>query len=227
MYISPEGFRAQASVYGCLSGVTKLSTEQLEEIIALASRSVDAYCAGQGFSPDISITENHEFDFETRRIRPNQPPVVDLLDFKLRLGPNTTSTYELTPVATDAGGNKIGWGVIYYNRQENVLEVSAMTNIGAVSSVIATLGIMKPQAEITYKNGLAVPQEVQAATAYQAAHLINQAYLDGQIVPGVLNMATPDLSITREAGIREGRTAEAMHHMAKMLLRRPTAITVG
>jgi len=227
MYIDAETFRGQAAVYGCQAAVAQMSGENLEEFIALASRSVDAYCAGQGFSPDVVISENHPFDFATRRFRPNQPPVIDLLSLRLRTGPTTVATYDLTPVSMDAAGNKVGWGVIYYNRQENVMEISSMTTVGAVSSYMVTMGIMKPQVEITYRNGDAVPTEVQAATGYQAGHLINQAFLDSKITPGVLTMSTPDLSITREAGIRQGRTAEAMHHMAMMLLRKPTAITVG
>jgi len=226
-YIAEATFRAAAAAYGCTAGVAALSTNNLKEILALASRSVDAYCAGQGFDPDAEIVENHDFDLNSRQIRPNQPPVVDLISFKIRTGPQSVTSFTLTPTAQDAGGNVVSWGAIFYNRQENYLELSSLSVAGNQVSTLISLGLMKAQAEISYKNGTSVPPEVVAATGYQAAHLINMSRLDNQITPGVLSMATPELSITRETGQRTGRTADALHPMVALLLRKPTFISVA
>ncbi|MEP7340437.1 MAG: hypothetical protein ABI977_22085 [Acidobacteriota bacterium] len=227
LYLDAESFRPKAPAYGCKVSILELPSDSLEEIIALASRAVDAFCAGQGFDPDVTICENHDFNINTRIVRVNQPPVVDLLSYKIRTGPGTASAFQLTPVSTDANGNKIGWGAVFYNRQENYLELSALSVAAYGTSYLTSLGLMTPQVEIQYKNGLSVPKEVIAATAFQTAHLLNMAHLDNQVLPGVIQMSSPEFSLTRETGQRTGRTAEAMHPMAMHFLKKVAEISIA
>src|SRR5215510_11235380 len=87
MYLEAVAFRAKAKAYGCgkaLEALGEADNTLLEEIIAMASRQVDAFCEAQGFGDEQVFSENHRFNFNTRRIIVNNPPVFALLLFGIR-----------------------------------------------------------------------------------------------------------------------------------------------
>jgi hypothetical protein len=221
LYVEPEKFLQQATAFGCKKALDALgaeSTEMIQVIIASASRQIDAYCQSQGFSPDEEIFENHRFDLRTRRVPVNSPPVVELISFGVRTGPQSITSFGLTPVGNGADNKPVSWGAVYYNKQENYLELSSLSVAGNQVSTLISLGLMEVQAEFKYKNGTALKPNVIAATYWQTAHLLNSIHTHNNVVPGIVSMSSPEMSITYEQGLRESRQGAALHPMAVQLL---------
>src|SRR5262245_9616201 len=116
MYLAAADFRLKAKAYGCAKALEALGDGDdalLEELIALASRQLDAFCEAQGFGAEREFAENHRFNFNTRRIVVNNPPVFDLLSFGVRTGPGSPAEFTLTPVANGPDGQPTSWGPVY------------------------------------------------------------------------------------------------------------------
>ena len=235
LYVDPTDFKLRVKVYGCAKAYTELEDDDddtlLSEFIALASRQIDAYAQTQGFDPEAEFSENHKFNLGTRRITVNNPPVVDLLSFKIRTGPQSVVTFTLTPVGNGPDDNPLSWGAVYYNRQENYLELSALSSEGASVSSLLSLGLMEVQAEILYRNGEALKPNIAAATAWQTAFLLNQTTTQNTVAANVKSMSTPEMSVTFSdtlQTIRKGNAqADAMHPMAVQLLTQSQRIAIA
>ena len=226
MYLEAVEFRAKAKAYGCgkaLEGLGEADNTLLEEVIALASRQIDAYCEAQGFGDEQEFSENHRFNFATRRIIVNNPPVVELISFGVRTGPSSLTAFVLTPVQNGPDGEPIAWGPVYYNRQENYLELSGLSVAGN-STPLITLGLMDPQAEIKYRNGPVKPNVI-AATGWQASRLLNAIFVENQVGGGIRSMSTPELSISFES--RTVGEEAPMHPMAVQLLKLSRRIAIA
>lgn len=226
LYYEVDKFRLGAAAFGVKAAVAAMSDDEIETLIALASRSVDAYAAASGFTPNAEITENHKFDVKTRRVFVNNPPVVELTAFQLRVGPQQLATIAVTPISKDPGDNNVGFGSIFYNRQERYLELSSWSVVVGVTPAVISLGLMEVQAEIKYRNrptgADGVDPLIAAATAYQSAYLVGAARVDNAIAPGIASMSTPEVSMTRSAGGAFGRTgngaSDGLHPMVAQLL---------
>src|SRR5262249_25759714 len=226
LYVVPADFKARLKVYGCQKAYDALGADAgdalIEEFIAAASRQIDAYAQQLGFSPDDQFSENHPFDLRTRRVSVNNPPVFDLLSFAIRTGPGAVTNFTLTPTSNGPDGTVVSWGPIHYNRQENYLELSALSVVGNQIATLITLGLMEPQAEFKYKQAPLKPA-VAAATAWQTALLLNESYRESQVGAGVRSMSTPELSVSFEksytTGVGSSGDEAPLHPMAKQLLK--------
>jgi hypothetical protein len=227
LYVGVTSFKTQAKGLGCARALEFLGDagdELTKAAIAMASRSVEAYCDVESFDPDHVFAEVHKFNLKRRRVTPNNPPVFDLQQFAVRTGPQSLTTFVLTPVANGPDGNPIAWGPVYYNPQQNYLELSGLSVAGN-STPLITLGLMEPQVEIKYRTCSLKPN-IAAAAAYQAAHLINATYVANQ-APGVSSLSTPEQSVTFEVGLRERAQPAEMHVMAKQLLKQSNRVAIG
>jgi hypothetical protein len=232
LYLGTEDFRRSARVYGCKTAVDSVLDDELKETIALASRAIDAYCAQAGYEPDVDIIENHPFDIRTRRVYMNAPPVLDLKSFVLRISPGNVATFvdpnNLPTPEQDAGGRKVSWGPVYYSHQEKYLELAAWTQVAGISASVLSMGLMKPQVEIKYRNTAgSVDKLIAAATGYQTAHLLNLAFVDNQIAPGLTSMVTPTVSVTRESRFKQMPDDAGLHPTARMLLKPKKRICIA
>ncbi|HEX8685728.1 MAG TPA: hypothetical protein VF654_04475, partial [Pyrinomonadaceae bacterium] len=152
LYLSPEDFRKRASAFGARVALPE-DEDELKAHLAGASRAIDAFC-GRPFSPE-AVTETHRLDAETRRVSVNRPPVLELTGFTILSGPDRSFAVETSQV--------------FVNRQENYLEVVSWGALIGLAAGAGSLGIIEPQAEVTYKSYQDVPQAVAAACGYAAA----------------------------------------------------------
>jgi len=192
-YIDPEYFLQNARIFGCERAVEGLNAPEALPLLASASRRIDAEL-GRNFLPD-EIQENHAFDSATRRCEVNCPPLLSLVSFKIRNSAGLVTSYAVTPVSDD-GENNIIFGSIFYNRQLNYLELASSA---IQSSEAAAVGIAETQVEIVYTSYADVPKEVAAATAYLAAHLLNEAKANNTIAPGIASLKADDVEVKRLA----------------------------
>lgn len=233
MYLAPADFAKKVRAYGCAKAYAALNDDAensiLSELIAMASRQIDAYCESQGFGPEQAFSENHTFDLRTRRVFPNNPPVVELLSFGIRTGPGNLTTFQLTPTNNGPDGSPVSWGAIHYNRQENYLELSSLSVAGNTVSTLISLGLMHAQAEIRYKNSTSLRPNIAAATAWQTAFLLNANNTDNSVGPNVRSITSPEMSVTFETRpkAQANDPAGAMHPMAVQLLAQTNRIAIG
>lgn len=232
-YVDACEFVAMASAYGAQQAVDALG-DNAEAVIgqlgAIASRTIEAYLANWGINPDSTFTENHKFDYKSPRIFPNNRPLIDLLGFKIRVANQTTVTFPLTPVVNAADNIPQSWGSIYYNRQENYLEVTSLQLQGGVilfaggfaSIPVAYWGLQVAQAEIQYKSASSVDPVIVAAASYQVAKLLNENHLSNTVNPAIESMATPKFKATYRAPQSVGRASSGasahLHPMVEVLL---------
>jgi hypothetical protein len=209
-YVEPDYVVNNAAALGCEQAIAPLDTSQLTALIALASREVDNHC-GRTFTPD-PISENHRFDPATRRISVNNPPVIELISFNIRIAPQVVSTFDVANVLI--------------NNQENYLELASLAAIASqqLTSQVIALGITEPQVEITYRSYQSVPQAVAAATALVAAFRANESFASAAIAPGIASLKSREQQITRDGSV--GSLA-GIPKAARDLLRGVSQIAVG
>src|ERR1700733_13501408 len=181
-YVDPTGFGQNAIVYGCAQAVSKLTAQQVVLLCARASRLIDGYC-GRTFAGG-NISETHPLDWSSRVIKINQPPVITLLAYQIRTAAGLVSPFLVEPVTTDAGSRNVSFGSVYYNYEENTLELSSLAMASTLTAAVVTLGLNRPQVEIQYTNstGTLHPNLIEA-TALTAAGLINEAAANA-VLPG-------------------------------------------
>jgi hypothetical protein len=222
-YIDPEYFIENAKVFGCQA--TGYTAETILPLLAAASRMIDGE-VGRSFL-SAQIAENHRFDLATRRIKVNQPPIQTLVSYKIRTGAGLVSSFLVAPVTTD-GVNNVSFGAVYYNRQENYLELSSLAMVGSLTNAIVSLGLSEPQVEIVYTSYQSVPQQVIAATGFMAAALLNESAANEILVPGLESAEADDVKVRRARSHSGGGQGQvAMPANVKMLLRGLSRIAIG
>lgn len=223
-YLSVEDFKARAAVFGCAAAIAKVEGDGvLLSLLAAASRDIDAEVGRDFLSGQVS--ENHKFDLASRRVRINRPPLVGLVSYRLRTGAGLVSSFAVTPVTTD-GVNNVSFGAIYYNRQENYLELSSLAMAGSMTTTLVSLGLAEPQVEIVYTSLQDVPKQVIAATGYAAAAIINEGLANQIIAPGLASYKADDVEVRRAAPVAEAQS-RALPPRVKALLRGLSRIAIG
>ncbi len=222
-YLSAQDFLDNAVLFGCAVAVAGMDANAVGPLLQAASREVDVE-VGRSFSA-ATVAENHKWDYQTRRSKVNQPPVVELLSFGIRVGAGLFSSFAVTPVEADGGGNKVRFGAIYYNRQENYLEVTALALAGSLINPIVSLGLTEPQVEIVYKSLASVPAEIALAVGHTAAHWLNENAANALILPGLAAMRDDDTEVRRAAPV--AGQMRGLPARAKALLRGYSRIAVG
>lgn len=201
-YIEPADFTARAKAFGCSRALTGLSDTDgtiATTAIALASRAIDIYTSRDpGSWSGATIYENHPWDPATRRCKVNQPPVSNLISYKVRVGAQLTANFVLTPVGSDTGSNELAYGGVYYNRQENYLELTSLALAGSLTNSLAGLGMTQAQVEIAYTSFAAIPQSVRAAAGFAAASILNECFSNILLPPGIKSLETGDQSVTKD-----------------------------
>ena len=171
-YLDAQSFRNNAGLFGARIALSNFPKDENDSSIvtlaASASRVIDSIC-GRHFKPD-PISENHPFDFRTRRTRVNSPPVVNLSSYAIRTGAGTVSSFPLNS--------------LYINNEESYIELLSIALAYGLTSQILTLGMNEPQVEITYTSFQTPPAEVSLACGYVMAELANKGFVDGLVPAG-------------------------------------------
>jgi hypothetical protein len=223
-YLSVEDFKSRAAIFGCAQAVAAIGEDDLIlALLAAASRAIDAEVGRDFLSGQVG--ENHKFDLATRRVKVNRPPLVSLVSYRIRTGAGLVSSFSVAPVTTD-GVNNVSFGSIYYNRQENYLELSSLAMAGSMTSTLVSLGLSEPQAEIVYTSLQDVPKQVIAATGYTAALAINESAANKMIAPGLASVKADDVEVKRSTSKSAGGEV-GIPLKAKQLLRGLSRIAIG
>jgi hypothetical protein len=190
-YLGVQDFKDRASLFGAGGTVGQLSDPEILAMLAGASRAVDGYC-GRSFDPTQSITENHAWDFKNKRVFPNQPPLTSLTSYRIRQGANYFSTFAVSPVSNTT------FGEIYYNPQENYLELASLAAALALNAQLLGLGLKEPQVEITYTSYTSVPQGVLMAVGLTAAAAANRNATSKILPTGIRRIEIDGQKIEKE-----------------------------
>lgn len=182
LYLSVADFTDRASMFGVTTALPD-DADIVADYLAAASRWIDAK-VNKTYSTD-DITEQHLWNFVTRRVSVNNPPVTSISSFRIYVGP---TTYADMPVSA-----------LFYNTQEKWIELAALTAAYNLVSQLLTLGLYQPIVQITYKSSASVPLNVVLATGYVAASLMSQSYLNRQMPPGIKSIKIGSSSqVTRD-----------------------------
>ncbi len=222
-YLNGQDFLDNAATFGCAALVVGYDATGVSSMLAAASREVDVEL-GRSFSADL-IAENHRWDGATRRVKVNQPPVIELQRFSIRVGAGLRSSFTVTPVETDDAGNPVRFGTVYYNREENYLEVTSLALAGSLVSPIVTLGLTDPQVEIAYKSLPVVPYEVMLAVGYTAAYWLSEAVAASMIPQGLASLRDDDTEVKRQP--QPAWQNRGLPPRAKSILRGLSRIAIG
>lgn len=218
-YASVSQFLTMAGGLGCGVGLVAIDDGNnwaLKTILAAASREVDAFC-GREFDLQ-TIQENQRWELETRRVYPYQPPIANLLSYQIQTAPGSYQNITLTPTTTDASGAKVSYGAVVYDKGRNYLELASLAVLTSLTPVLVSLGISEPIVRYSYTSFASVPQQVVTATGLIAAEMVNVAYRNKLITPGLLKVERGKQSITR---MQEALDKEfIMPRPAELLLRR-------
>jgi hypothetical protein len=228
-YIEPEAFISRSMAFGCDRALDALYAADadgtnLTALIASVSRAIDVYTGRDSNSwSGGTIYENHAWDPVTRRVKVNQPPVINLISYKIRVGSQLTANFVLTPLSSDGGSNHLAYGGVYYNRQENYLELNSLALAGSLTNSLAGLGLYLPQVEIAYTSFASVPGQVATATAIGAAAVVNKWYANKVITPGIKQIESGKQTIVKDSPLGSVNLPQE----AKDLLSLLTRIAVG
>lgn len=198
-YIATGDFKTRAAGFGCspaaLASISAASDLPVMTILAAASREVDAFC-GREFNLQ-TIQEDQRWELRTRRVYPYQPPVANLLSYQIQTAPAVYESITLTPTTTDASGAIVSFGAVVYDRGRNYLELASLAVLTSLTPVLVSLGISEPIVRYSYTSFASVPQPVITATGLVAAEMVNKAYRNRLIVPGMQSVSTGKQTVTR------------------------------
>lgn len=169
MYLDPNAFVASAAIFG----VDKALPDDIDVIkaqLAAASRWIEAE-TGKSYVPDEDQTEQHEWDPITRRIAVNNPPVMSISSYKIYTGVSTFATFATTSLVI--------------NNQVNYVELTSLAAAASLTPGLLALGLTTPFVQIVYKSYGAVKANIKLVTGYVAARLMNTAFIDAQLPPGI------------------------------------------
>lgn len=168
-YIDVADFEDRAGMFGVGLALPD-SDSTIAAYLAAASRFVDARC-NRRFDPDVVYTEQHKWNFETRRVFPYNAPVSAISDYRIYVGPSTYAT-----IPTSA---------IFVNNSFRFVEVASLTAATSLTSQLLSIGLFEPFVQITYQSTTDVEPHIALATGYIAAAMMNQSYLSASLPPGV------------------------------------------
>jgi hypothetical protein len=196
-YASVAQFTTMAGGLGCGVGLAAINDPgdlAITAILAAASRVVDAFC-GREFDLQ-TIQEDQKWDLLTRRVYPYQPPVANLLSYQIQTAPGSYQNITLTPTTVDASGATVSYGAIVYDKSRNYLELASLAVLTSLTPVLVSLGISEPIVRYQYTSFANVPQQVITATSLIAAEMVNKAYRNKRIVPGLQSISSGKQTIT-------------------------------
>ena len=188
-YLDAESFRESAELFGAGMAMVKYPEAdpdtKLLNALKAASRAVDAFC-GKNFLGEDK-TENCRLDLTTWQFTVNNPPVSEVVSCLIRFA--VDGTIEIPPAQ------------IYINNQVRYLEISRTLGQQLITSFTPTV-LNEPQVEIVYKSLQSVPADVQLATGYQAAHMINAGFVDYSLPPSMGKVDIGGMALNNKKGAK-------------------------
>lgn len=204
-YLSVDEFKEASGMFG----IASLPDDPvIKAQLAAASRWVEAIC-NRKFVPDQEFEEQHDWDPVSRRVAVNNPPVLEVISYKIYTGVGTFSTF--------------GTNALVLNSQQNYVELASLAAAGNMTSALLSLGLTQPYVLIKYKSLASVKPNIKLATGYLAATLMNRAHVEANFPAGLRSMSVGGgASVTRA----EGKSMEEVPQMAKILLAGEQEITI-
>ena len=217
-YLDAENFRANAAAFGVGMSLAdypagNAGDQALSRVLQAASRLIDSH-TGLDFSPEPR-TEQHLFDFGTRRIKLNNPPVSAVNSFRVVFSPGTNQVFNSSD--------------FYINNQLGYVELTDIAVGFGIITEYLSLGLSDPVAEITYTSYLDVPRPVKLACGYQAGKMINDGFVDKTIAPNFGQLEINGLTVNNKKGYRlkaEDIKASTLDPTAEKLLSQFKKITL-
>jgi hypothetical protein len=209
-YLDPQAFLDRARFFGAQAAVAGLTAEDLVPLVAMASRAADAHC-GRTFDPS-TIFENHRFDLRTRRVSVNQPPVITLQTYQIKLANDLVIEFDVADVVV--------------NNQENYLELTGVSAELKLTGQYLIGGVREPQVEISYLSYQTIHPKVATATGFIAGWMANQGHAAAQLTPGLSKVKLDGAMEVQRDGRMEQAAGE-IPFMAQMLLREFVRIAIG
>lgn len=198
-YLDAESFRSSAKLFGVGMSFADYPTgaegdTALGHVLQAASRAIEAH-VGKVFTPG-NLTEKHKVDRQTWQFAVNNPPVIEIVSCLLR--------YAIDGTLTIASSN------IYINNQNGYCEIVRQDE--AIHSILAAIGteIDGPVAEIVYKSAQSIPNEIKLAAGYQAAHMINNGFVDAALPANMGAIDLGGLKINNKKGGKSSEERSAM-----------------
>ena len=166
-----------------------VSDDQIESHIRIASKVIDGFC-GQKFSLQRA-TEKHSYRQDTRRVYPNNRPLVTVQGMNVWVTTGQKASFQLTD--------------LFVNYTAGYVEVTSLSAVTySLFPAIVNMGLIVPVAEITYTYGFAnTPDDIKDATAIITTESLGLSSLAKQGFAGVASADVGDISIRTSKPIRE------------------------
>lgn len=166
-----------------------VSDDQIESHIRIASKVIDGFC-GQTFGLQRA-TEKHNYRQDTRRVYPNNRPVLSVQGMDVWVTTGQKATFQLTD--------------LFVNYTAGYVEVTSLASVTySLFPAIVNMGLIVPVAEITYTYGFATPpDDIKDATAIITTESLGLASLAKQGFAAVASADIGDISIRTSRPVRE------------------------
>lgn len=166
-----------------------VSDDQIENHIRVASKAIDAFC-GQKFGLQRA-TERHTYRQDTRRIYPNNRPVVSVQGLSIWVTTGQRATFQLSDV--------------FVNYTGGYVEITSLASVTySLFPAIVNMGLIVPVAEITYTYGFpTIPDDIKDAAAIITTEYLGLSSLAKQGFSGVASADIGDIRVRTSKPIRD------------------------
>lgn len=160
-------------------------------------------------------TEKHPWDQKSRRIYPRERNIVSVSAVKIQVSAQQSADFTVQD--------------IYLNPDRGYIEITSLANVTySLFPAIVALGMIQPQAMITYTHGYQeIPEDVKLAVGHIAADmLVNDSYIK-QGMGGLNSFGIGGMNMTFNNKDRSGGMGDHdVPQIAKTLLREYTMINI-
>ena len=184
--------------------LTGIDDEALLAIIGNASRAAEGYARRVWPAAATQYTEMHPWR-NSRMLYVRHWPVTSIEAVTVHVGTDVAGTLDVAN--------------FLINNDQRYIEMAETALVTGITGAFITMGLAEPLFEITYKAGVAAPNDVKVAVAYITAAMIIQRRLIEEGVAGVRSFAIGSYMVTigRGEGEQSG-FAGIIPDVAKALL---------
>jgi hypothetical protein len=160
-------------------------------------------------------TEKHPWDQKSRRIYPRERNIIGVSAVKIQVSAQQSADFTVQD--------------IYLNSDRGYIEITSLANVTySLFPAIVALGMVQPQAMITYTHGYeTIPEDVKLAVAHIAADILFKDNIIKKGMGGLSNFAIGGMSMAFSQGSKSSTMGDhEIPQIAKTLLREYVMINV-